>query len=301
MYICEGGNRYEPTICHPIPDLEFYQSVSNPQEIFVVFNTPMNMSQDFFKYGSVTIEGQDPATYNITVEKRSDTTYVLSIENSETIKGKSLDITFYDPNNTRSQDGDLPLSTSSKEIDLNTIEYLSDADKATLDALGEGSSAAAQALAAASGPIMLAGTNPSLMWALLNIIQMLYYLLFINVVYPPNLESFFKIFSMGRLEFLPDLPEIVFGNLTQYEQDAPPKFLDNGLNGFFMGTAGNMIFVWFVTVILYLIVMLIQKFAKILPHNINTLFRKIKTEFEWGIVIRVYISSYIELAIPAFL
>ena len=57
---------------------------------------------------------------------------------------------------------------------------------------------------------LLAGADPSLVWGFVSLLQMFYYLLFLNVKYPENLKQFFRIFSMGRLQFLPSFGEDIF-------------------------------------------------------------------------------------------
>jgi len=63
-------------------------------------------------------------------------------------------------------------------------------EQGELGAVGRAVEGAAIAAAAMSGPMLIAGADPTLIWALVNLMQMLFYLLFLNVDYPDNLRSF---------------------------------------------------------------------------------------------------------------
>jgi len=73
-----------------------------------------------------------------------------------------------------------------------------------LGTAGEAIEGATIAVLAMSGPMLILGADPTLIWALVNLMQMLFYLLFLNVDYPNNLKAFLEIFSIGRVEFLPN-------------------------------------------------------------------------------------------------
>jgi len=49
-------------------------------------------------------------------------------------------------------------------------------------------------------PLLIAGADPNVLWALANLMQLLYYLLFFNVEYPWNVKAFLAILSAGRFE-----------------------------------------------------------------------------------------------------
>jgi len=80
---------------------------------------------------------------------------------------------------------------------------------------------ATTAAVAAIGPMIVAGADPSIIWALIHIMQMFYYLLFLNVEYPANLQDFLGLFKLGRLEFLPN----PFGNnFEKHRIESPTHF-----------------------------------------------------------------------------
>lgn len=71
------------------------------------------------------------------------------------------------------------------------------------------------------------------------LMQMFYYLLFINVDYPKNIEAFLRIFKFSTLDFLPNpfSSSKSKSNTTETIVDksewlpSPPKFYDNDYSG----------------------------------------------------------------------
>jgi hypothetical protein len=50
---------------------------------------------------------------------------------------------------------------------------------------------------AATGPLLLAGTDPTVAMALMSTLQGFYYMLFFNVNYPENIESILNSFAVA--------------------------------------------------------------------------------------------------------
>lgn len=66
--------------------------------------------------------------------------------------------------------------------------------------------------------------NPALLWAIINLLQVFYYFLFINVDYPYNAKIFFEILKIGTLDFLPNPFKIFFPNLDNHSIKPEKKF-----------------------------------------------------------------------------
>ena len=66
--------------------------------------------------------------------------------------------------------------------------------------------------------------------------QLFYYLLFMNLEFPKNLTEFLEIFSMGRLEFLPNPLSSIYSedSLESLNLESPPKFFDNEFSGLYL-------------------------------------------------------------------
>jgi len=149
--------------------------------------------------------------------------------------------------------------------------------------------------------MMLAGANPAIMWALMGLLQTFYYMIFINVEYPANVIPFFKLFSMGSLNFLPNPTAWFFPDIEDESLDAPQKFLDNDVDGLFLQTGGEMLLTWFVVIVGYGLSLFLLKYTRNMPRILTGAASKTVEIFEWSGVFRTLITSYTQLAIAAFL
>ena len=91
--------------------------------------------------------------------------------------------------------------------------------------------------AVTAAPMLLLGSDPTLMWSIANLIQILYYLLFFNIEYPENLKQFLQVFSLGRLTFLRGPSISVFSNFATEKLSSPPNFYENDFSGLFTQSA----------------------------------------------------------------
>lgn len=171
----------------------------------------------------------------------------------------------------------------------------------TLDTIGSITTVTAKVIAGASGSMILAGANPALMWALIGLLQAFYYMIFINVQYPVNVQAFFGLFSLGNLPFIPNPIEWFFPEIDSVDLQAPSKFLENDVDGLFLQTAGNMLLTWFLVLVGFLASKFILKFTRNMPRLLNRAAFKMVKMFEWSGVIRTFMTSYTQLSLAAFL
>ncbi len=109
-------------------------------------------------------------------------------------------------------------------------------------------------VAAASVPLM--GLDPTILWSLVKLCQAFYYFLFLNINYPKNVRAFLSLFSIGKFRFLPNIGEVFPQNQYLF---SPPNFYENEYRGFFLETAGSVIFLWTITLSIHGILILLSK------------------------------------------
>jgi len=148
---------------------------------------------------------------------------------------------------------------------------------------------------------MLAGANPAIMWALIELLQTFYYMVFINVQYPINLQAFFGLFTLGNLSFIPNPIGWFFPHIEDESLDAPEKFIENEVDGLFLQTAGNMLLTWFLVIVGYVVSKIFIKFTRNMPKILASSAAKTVEIFEWSGVIRTLITSYTQLSMTSFL
>lgn len=86
------------------------------------------------------------------------------------------------------------------------------------------------------GLLMVLRNRLSEMYFILHYMQHLYLLIFLNLLYPPNLGSFLAGFKLAHLSFVPNL----FGNVIPpgYRQNSPLPFFVNSYDISFIRSAG---------------------------------------------------------------
>ena len=119
-----------------------------------------------------------------------------------------------------------------------------------------------------------------------------------NVDYPANFQKFLKIFSLGRLSFLPNPFSLQRMGLSTL--DSPKNFFENEFSGLFITTAGAMLFVWFFSLVVYGIAKILAKKIK-KDTALRRLAKKNVKFFEWSGMLMVVIATYMELIFAALL
>jgi len=235
--------------------------------------------------------------YTYTISQVSTTRFLLAFTFGETIPATKLKLTLPCP----TPSGYLYGSGISVQFNTEKVLYTTPAVEEMVGAIKSVASAATTAMISVSGSMMFAGANPAILWALINLLQAFYYLAFINVEYPANVEPFLKLFTMGNLIFIPNPIGWFFSNIDNESLDAPQRFLDNDVDGLFFQTAGNMLLLWFVVFVSYLTSFLFLRYTRNMPRILNVIAIKIVEIFEWSGVFRTLITSYTQLTMTALL
>jgi len=81
---------------------------------------------------------------------------------------------------------------------------LSDSQKSAAEAIGSAASAASTVAAAAALPLALSNAM-YVFWLLINVMQLVNFLLYLDVIYPSNVVNFFRAFSAFSMDWLPTL------------------------------------------------------------------------------------------------
>jgi len=79
---------------------------------------------------------------------------------------------------------------------------LSEGEKKAAEAIGSAASAASTVAAAAALPLALSNVM-YVFWLLINVMQLVNFLLYLNVTYPSNIVNFFRAFSAFSMDWLP--------------------------------------------------------------------------------------------------
>jgi len=245
---------------------------------------------------SLTLLNVPSTDYTYIVTKLSDTNYQATFTFQATIPATELKITLPCPYQHGYSFGDIHLTIPTLKIAFTTPEV-----QQTMKAIQGVATTATTVMAGASGSMMVIGANPAIMWALIGLLQTFYYMIFINVQYPANVQAFFGLFTMGNLSFIPNPMTWFFPNIDNESLDAPSKFLENDVDGLFLQGGGNELLMWFVVIMGYILSKLFLTYTRNMPRLLSGSAAKTVSMFEWSGVLRTLITSYTQLAMMAFL
>jgi len=277
-------------------------TLSNTEEAdvyMVQFSSPLTVDIQVSVVSKVTLVGVDPSVYSITMTKQSDVVYKITIQHSQTILATTLKMVY-------TLDGS-PATTNvlrghwTAEIQSKYLAYMSESTKAAVEAVNKVAGGSMQGAATGAGSMAILGGNPALLWPLLSLFQAFYYLIFIDVNYPANVQMFLKIFSMGSLTFLPNPLNWFVGDIDAYNLPVPPRYNDYNFSGLFLDNAGNELLLVALTFGLYFISKACRKWIRRLPTLLRLSTNKTVEWFEWSGILRSLITSYTDMTQAVFL
>ena len=298
-----------PNCINNICQATVYQSQCSPSYNIQIKQVPTKLSQFDFYFPSdlaskvdiqstltLTLQNIPQSDYAYTLNKLTNTHYEAIFTTQITTPSTKLRLQLPCPSQPGFIFGDIILY-----IQIQSIPFIDPELAKTINTIDNIATVTTNVIAGASGSMILAGSNPALMWALIGLLQAFYYMIFINVQYPINVQAFFGLFSLGNLPFIPNPIEWFFPEIEGVDLQAPEKFLENDVDGLFLQTAGNMLLTWFLVLVGYLVSKFILKFTRNMPRIlIRAAFKTVKI-FEWSGVIRTFMTSYTQLTLAAFL
>lgn len=287
------------------PDLTVtLQATSNPQVFQLVFSRPISISGELRDNLIIKFSNLSSVDFSLksVTQKANATIFELTFEFQKSINIQTLNITFIDPKSVTDDKG---YFVNKAYVQTQTIRftYFTPQEKALMDTATTAGTAAVSAVMGSSALIAVIAGNPALMLALTSIFQITNYLLYLNVNYPENVNTFFELFSISSLSFIPDPIEVLVPKLYEEMQvplTSPPKFLDNDTDARFLNNCGLMLTGWGIVGFLYLIIRLLL-FSFRLKGFISRLFLYLKSKFEWGLIFGTLIGSFPNLFLAAIL
>ena len=241
----------------------------------------------------------DPSAYTFTLTKQSENIYQINFQFSKSIPSTTLRLTY----TLNGSPATMNLLTGQRaaEITSKYMAYMSESTKAAVEAVNKVAGGTMQGAATGAGSMAILGGNPALLWPLLNLFQKFYYLVFIDVNYPANVQMFLKIFSLGSLSFLPNPLEWFVPDISHYDLPVPKRYNDYDFSGLFLDNAGNELLLLCLVFGLYLVSKATRKWIRRLPTSLRFGTNKTVEWFEWSGILRSLITSSTDMAQAIFL
>ncbi|CAD8104716.1 unnamed protein product [Paramecium primaurelia] len=303
-FICKDGICIIPE--YPVPMLLSYgdtQLYNNVRKFKLEYNQYLNISQEdqvekmikLFIKNQMTLYPIDcpyEMQTNYTLNNESKISFSIDFQiffNRSTTK-EDLLIQYLNPSHFISYQG---YSQVLSEVSTTIPEYIFiDQTQATQVEMAASSNQILLYIMAvmAGGAILFGGLD--IFYNLLDTIQMLSYLKYINTQFPFNLQQFFDFFGFAQLSFfskylnLQELidPYINYDDLYQI----PEKIQIDGLNSLFIINGTSIIFVWITLLAVY-------TFSKYLPHLLNQIklkyYNEIPGDFDFALKCKFWILA----------
>lgn len=296
---CSYGTQCTNNVCADLPLSLKTKGTSSPNVYILNLPSQALVTSNIQDSLSIELVGIDPNSYNYAIYEVSSDQYAIEFTPLKSIPSSTLKIIYTLPSSTGSLAGlarRLELDILIKRMPFITFQQ----NKAAQDTKTAGT-AVVISMAAASAIMILISSNPLLLWSLVNLMQAFYYLVFVNVNLPANVQEFFKLFNVGQGSFIPNPVDLFVPDLEDQSLPAPPRYEEYDVDGLFLANAGNMLLIWFAVFVIYVIAAVYVKFFHKLSKRITTGCEKLVGWFRWSGVLRAFITSYPELTQAAFL
>ena len=304
-YVLDGSKCLTPPGISP-PTVTL-KSSSDPQTFLLVFSNPMAVTSEILTQTlKFSLTGMIFPTdyYLLNVTKQPDSkTFKIIFNFTKSVGIETLTVTFKNQKAVVDEDG---LVVTQESVNAQTVRFtfFTEGEKAAAESLTSVGSSVSNAALSSSVGMFVAGGSGGIMWAFLGLFQIVNYLLFLNVNYPYNVVTFFKLFSTSSLNgIVPNPMEYLFPSIWE-EMEAglpsPPKFADNEMDALYLNNAGQTVVAWVAVGTLYILAKTIL-FLFRTTGRFNRLITNFKEKFEWGLVYNAFIGTYPELIIASCL
>ncbi|KAL4497879.1 hypothetical protein ABPG72_000634 [Tetrahymena utriculariae] len=239
-------------------ELQFLNPTPTHEELNQIFNFTIGSKQNF--------------TYTYSVRSKNE--ILLEIETEEEWKQETLQLQVHDnqfiENNKLSKQNDSlnldPLVSNKKKDDNTSTNRTKEAAK-TINTIAQSS----------AFPLALFGDFFKV-FSMVDVTSYIYFLFYVNVDHPFNIEEFSKLFGSFQFQYIPNFIMPNFDN--DHIIKSPEKFMNNNIDSFFLKNSSHS----YSFLVLFLCVYVFLKVVSLLPlGRIQNIFkRSLKQEWEFN-------------------
>ena len=275
--------------------LNYIKVTSDGYELSYSFSESVSIAENLDTLASLSIDEGDLFSYSFTPDTASVekyTPYLLSITPSQSYHANSLlTLTITDTSQV--------VDSSNNYLTNSTVSAtLVDAFSLTsTQAVSTGVTAVAGGIGGLAGMAfiisLLGGGSLALLWALLESLQLINYLIYMSVVFPDNLSTFLNKLNFANLEFMPNF----FDMYASDDFAQPPISFTKAETGTdTLINIGNMVSVWGLMGILFLACLVLHR---VFPSV--KMLKKQYEQFQYGAVLRIGTESFLQLTLAVLL
>ena len=299
-WTCSGGSLTSQDTCSRTDTAKITLSIADEdfEEVLLSFDRTMAINVTGDLSGELTIEfaSVKPTDYYWVATFTNESQNILITFNSSVdIIDSTLYVTVVEP--TRFTDTFGNPSEKRAELEFPNYYYYGPKVRGQIDDV-EAVNWAIQIYIAAIILLLWAGGSIHWLWSLVDYLQYVYLLSFINVRYPLNLTRFLQSWKYMHILFIPGPFSPLKDGLEG--QEGPSKFKEHDITANFLLNAGYIMAIVSVVFILHLMAFLLSRVKKY-NRKWNQFITSIRRLFEWNVIIRVYLLLFAFLALSTFL
>ncbi|CAD8151516.1 unnamed protein product [Paramecium pentaurelia] len=319
-FLCQNGICIIPE--YPVPLLFSYGDTSLYNKIRkfkIEYNVLLNVTQysmieksiKFYIKNQLTINPIDipyqlQTQYSLNNNNNVNFSLIIEILFNRSTKNERLLIKYYNASQIISHQGYQQITT---EIETVIQEYIQ-IDESDIAQVGTATSSNQILLyimaVMAGGAILFGGLE--IFYNLLDTIQMLSYLKYINTQYPYNLQSFFEFFGFAQLSFISKYLKLqqLIDPYIAYEKlkPIPEKIQQDDMNSLFIINGSSIVIVWLSLLGIYIISNIVPiilsrirlKYYNEIPGKLNF---ELKCKF-WFLALKIYILELCCMIVQEF-
>jgi len=296
---CTQVDSNSPMTCFLLPSMTILYEQSG-KAISLTFNKPMTTKQGLDSIFDVSLIGVDSSYYSYEMVKVNSYTFQITLTVNTDIPSSTLKIDILKPAQLVDSDG-LTLQQTAYLVQLPTLSLLSSTQANTAKKVATGAKVLIIFLLSTSLILAILKEKSILLWVLLNLLQSIYYLTYLEIQYPSHIKILLHEFKIGIFKFLPNYFTLIFPSIKDDDSlDSPSPFALNEMDGLWMINIGNILFVWTLLPFIAGSLTLLIKFMPDIP-KVKDFLVKFQSYLVWSGIARVFIASFTELSFPSLL
>lgn len=292
--VSSGGSSSSRYVCVPLETQLLTATLKNESEtnLTVTFSSPIGLIQDTLNNNTVLVTMtylNNPDNFTYTVELINATTIFINVTYTQSVPARFITVTFKDPSVIKTANG-ITLDSNYHILQLSAPNsyFLPVEENVKIDDI-RNTVIILLCCALVFAFLFIYTGNAWIIWSIIDVFQLLNYLLYCNFDFPPNIYTVFDLLGIFNLRFIPSVLSI-----DTFPNQEPPPTLPIFQTTSFLYNGAKYIILYIAMILAFLIsycLTLIKWKDNIFKKKIMKAHLIVKI-----IVLRLYLFTYLELA-----
>ncbi|CAG9322898.1 unnamed protein product [Blepharisma stoltei] len=294
---CSGGSMSNPDTCidqtPPIPILAYLYETGTGYALALSFSEQIQTSTEMSSNIEISLESTRKTDWTI---QATHSIYTIKLNVYDSVAtGTIVSLKFYHPEVITDLSGN-KMETSKVELSLPT-SYTYSYGQAVTTTVTTATTVVVVGgvIGSTSGSFSGGLFNLQALWGMVEMMQLINYLIFLSPKYPDNVKTFLSALSIANGNFIPNPFQMYLVKDDPFP-DPPESFLDENFNTDFFMNAGQFLLLWVIILSGIPITFIAYRY-----FSRFRLVRWIKNAYLYSILLRAGIESFLEISLSVFL